>query len=52
MLRTMVNTLKTTDKANNYYPYVSSVCSQRMQMKEEKKKERTVRDVGQNGAGR
>ena len=38
MLRTMVNTLKTTDKANNYYPYVSSVCAARMQMKDEKVK--------------
>jgi thiol-disulfide isomerase/thioredoxin len=38
MMRTMVNTLKSTDKYNNYYPYVSGVCAARMQMKEEKKK--------------
>jgi thiol-disulfide isomerase/thioredoxin len=33
----MVNTLKTTDKANSYYPYISSICAARMQMKDEKK---------------
>ena len=38
MMRTLVNTLKASDKGNNYYPYVSSVCAARMQMKEEKKK--------------
>ncbi len=38
MLRTMVNTLKTTDKYNNYYPYISGICAARMQMKDEKKK--------------
>jgi thiol-disulfide isomerase/thioredoxin len=47
MLRTMVNTLKTTDKANNYYPYISSVCNERMNMKEDKKKtEPTVQNSG------
>lgn len=42
MLRTLVNTLKTTDKSNNYYPYVSSICAARMQMKDEKKKTEPV----------
>ena len=42
MLKTMVNTLKTTDKANNYFPYISSICAERMQMKEEKKKAEPV----------
>ena len=50
MLRTMVNTLKASDKANNYYPYVSSVCNARMQMKEEKKKpEPVVKDNAATG---
>ena len=38
MLRTMVNTLKASDKYNYYYPYINGACSARMQMKEEKTK--------------
>lgn len=51
MMRTMVNTLKTTDKYNNYYPYISSICSARMQMKDEKKKpEPTVEKVKESNS--
>ncbi len=42
MLRSMVNTLKTSDKYNNYYPYISSICTARMQMKDEKPKTEPV----------
>ena len=49
MLRTMVNTLKASDKANLYYPYVASVCNDRMQMKEEKKKAEPVVQSGSAG---
>jgi len=38
MMRSMVNTLKTSDKYNNYYPYISGLCAAKMQMKDEKKK--------------
>jgi len=53
MLRTMVNTLKTSDKYNNYYPYISGVCAQRMQMKDEKKKaEPTVQGTKENSTAK
>jgi len=48
MLRSMVNTLKASDKYNNYYPYVSSVCAARMQMKDEKKKTEPTVQTGNN----
>jgi len=53
MLRTMVNTLKASDKANNYYPYVSSICNARMQMKDDKKKaEPTVQGTKESPAAK
>ncbi len=42
MMKNMVNTLKASDKTNNYYPYVSGVCAARMGMKDEKKIEEPV----------
>lgn len=38
MLRTLVNTLRSSDKSNAYYPYVNNICAARMQMKDVKKK--------------
>src|SRR6185503_5263408 len=48
MLRSMISTLKTSDKLMDYYPYVSNLCAKQMSLKEDKKKDPGKPDPEEN----